>query len=235
MTKALIDGDNLAIAAAATAEDSDVWIAKARASEMLERILADVNATEYEVWLSGPVNFRYTVYPEYKATRLNAKRPRWEKEVKQFLVDEWNANYSDGCEADDMLGVRQMAEIGTIACHLDKDIDMIPGRHYNWELSRLGKVIRKAREYVVTPAEAIRFFYYQMLIGDPTDNIKGVPGLGPKKAEIILGQGEASEKEYFQMVREHYGSDEEMEMNGRCLWIWRRMNDIWEMPTKDAL
>jgi len=211
-----------------------VWVATSRAGEMIERILADVNATEYEVWLSGPDNFRYKVYPEYKAKRIDAKRPKWEKEVKQYLVDHWQANYSQGCEADDMIGVRQMAEIGTIACHLDKDIDMIPGRHYNWELKRLGKVIRNAKEYVVSPQEAIRFFYRQMLTGDSVDNIKGVPGIGPKKAEGILGSTEASEKEYFQMVREHYGSDEEMEMNGKCLWIWRRMNDIWSMPTYDT-
>lgn len=234
MTKALIDGDNLAIASAATAEEDESWIACARAKEMLERILADVNATEYEIWLSGSDNFRYSVYPEYKAKRYDAKRPKWEKEVKQYLVDEWQANYSQGCEADDMIGVRQMAEIGTIACHLDKDINMIPGRHYNWELRRLGKIIRHAKEYTVTTEEAIRFFYYQMLTGDPTDNIKGVPGIGPKKAEILLDSCEASEEKYFQMVRDQYGSDEEMEMNGKCLWIWRRMNDIWSMPYYDT-
>lgn len=194
---------------------------------MLERILADVGATEYEVWLSGPDNFRYKVYPEYKAKRLDAKRPRWEKEVKKYLVDHWQANYSVGCEADDMLGVRQMQEIGTIICHLDKDMNMIPGRHYNWELSRLGKVIRHAKEYSVSPEDATRFFYYQMLTGDPTDNIKGIPGIGPVKANVIL---DSCEGKYFDAVRANYGSDEEMEMNGKCLWIWRRMNDIWEMP-----
>lgn len=223
-------------------------MATSRAAEMLERILSDVNATEYEVWLSGPNNFRYAVYPEYKAKRIDAKRPKWEKEVKQFLVDHWQANYSQGCEADDMIGVRLTEEIGTIACHLDKDIDMIPGRHYNWELKRLGKVIRYAKEYVVTPVEAIRFFYKQMLTGDSVDNIKGIPGIGPKKAEGILLQAEEDyqddlvttfgnlklEQYYFNAVRLEYGSDAEMEMNGKCLWIWRRMNDIWSMPNYDT-
>lgn len=235
MTKALIDGDNVAIACAASAgDDSDLWVATSRTQEMLERILHDVGATEYEVWLSGGDNFRYKVYPEYKADRYKAKRPKWEKEVKQYLVDQWQANTSDGCEADDMLGVRQMQEIGTIICHLDKDINMIPGRHYNWELSRLGKVVRSAKQYTVTNEEAIRFFYYQMLVGDPTDHIKGIPGIGPKKAAILLDSVAPKEEEYFQVVRDQYGSDEEMEMNGKVLWIWRRMNDIWRMPTYDT-
>ena len=235
MTKALIDGDNIAIACAASAgDDSELFVATGRTNDMLEQILHAVGATEYEVWLSGSNNFRYNVYPEYKADRYDAKRPRWEKEVKKYLVDHWQANTSDGCEADDMLGVRQCAEIGTIVCHLDKDINMIPGRHYNWELNRLGKTVRAAKEYVVTPEEAIRFFYYQMLIGDPTDHIKGVPGIGPKKAEVILNSVEANEEKYFQVVRELYGSDEEMEMNGKVLWIWRRMNDIWSLPTYDT-
>lgn len=74
---------------------------------MLEGILRDTGATTVEVWLTAGKNFRYSVYPEYKANRREAYRPKWEKEVKQYMVDVWNAHYTDGIEADDMLGIRQ--------------------------------------------------------------------------------------------------------------------------------
>lgn len=105
--RALVDGDNVAIACAWSAETEDVEICYARIDTMLEQILHDVGATEYEIWLSGSSNFRYNIYPEYKGNRISMPRPKWEHEAKQHLKDKWQANVSVGCEADDMLGVRQ--------------------------------------------------------------------------------------------------------------------------------
>lgn len=225
--KVLIDADTIAFASAATAENDDLWKATSRANEWVEKILAACNASEYELWLSGPNNFRYQVYPEYKANRLAAYRPHWEKDVKDFLVDQWQANWSSGCEADDMVGVRQTGN--SIIAHIDKDIDMIPGNHYNWELTRLGKVIRPEKKYYISYTESYRRFYYQMLVGDNgTDNIKGVVGIGPKNAKRLLDAVE-DPYEMFTVVREAYGNDEEMEMNAKVLWIWRKENDIFNM------
>ena len=39
----------------------------------------------------------------------------------------------------------------------------------------------------ITEAEADRNFLIQCLKGDPGDGIKGIPGVGDKKAETILG------------------------------------------------
>jgi hypothetical protein len=244
--KALIDGDNLAVACAFSAAGDTAEIACARARGMIEVILTDTGADEYEIWLSGKDNFRYAIYPEYKAKRIDVPRAEFEQDVKAHLTSEWQANMSQGCEADDMLGVRLM-ELGkdAILCHLDKDMNMIPGKHYNWELRRLGKVIREAKIYDVTEQDAIRFFYYQMLVGDATDNIKGIPGTGPKKASTILegidyayhedNDPLSLEARYFRTVRDLYSSDEEMEMNGKVLWIWRKMNDIWVMPKEEEM
>jgi 5'-3' exonuclease len=222
---------------AATAENEDEeFIATSRASGLIYRILEDTGATEYEVWLTGKNNFRFSVYPEYKANRKDLYRPKWEKQVKQFLKDHWQANVSEGCEADDMLGVRQTKD--TIICTIDKDLDQVEGQHYSWEIRRLGEVIRAARQYHISAEEGIRFFYYQMLVGDATDNIKGVVGIGPKKAERLLLAAEHTAHveygdeagEYFRAVREAYSNDEEMLMNGQCLWIWKKENDIWRFP-----
>ena len=224
MTHLIIDSDTIAFGCAATAEDDELWVATSRANDFVENLIRLNNATSYELWLTGKGNFRYNVYPEYKANRLEAYRPKWEKSVKDYLVDQWQANWSEGCEADDMVGVSLCSTPGGVVAHLDKDINLIPGQHFNWELTRLGKVVREARHYFITEEEALRNFYTQLLTGDVTDNIKGVPGIGPKKAEKLL-QWTTTEEDMFNVCRDTYGSVEEMEMNARCLWLWRTLND----------
>ena len=232
--KVIIDADTVAFASAASAgDDSELWVATSRANQWIENIIRDTNADIYELWLSGPTNFRYGVYPEYKANRLTAHRPKWEKETKQFLVDNWQANWSVDCEADDMVGVRQCTQKDTIIAHIDKDINMIPGWHYNWELTRQGKVIREAKTYFITNDEANRFFWYQLLVGDPgTDNIKGVPGIGPKTADKILDS--TPKADWYKAILDLYSCEEELDMNAQCLFIWRRLNDNWRNLLNDA-
>lgn len=225
--RALIDADNVAVACAFSAENEEVEVAIARTNTMVENILADAKATEYELWLSGPKNFRYNVYPEYKANRIGMARPKWEQECREFLKQTWQANIADGVETDDMVGIR-LHSLGdsAIACHLDKDLNQIKGQHFNWELWRQGVVIREKRWYEVSPSEADYWFFYQLLVGDTTDNIKGVPGIGPKKAAGIL-HGCESNRERYEAVLDRYSCEEELDMNAQCVYIWRKENDNW--------
>jgi len=193
---------------------------------MVEQVVQDAQTDEYELWLTGGHNFRYDIYPEYKANRKDNYRPKWEKEVKQYLRDNFSANTTDGIEADDMLGIR-LIELGDdgIMCHLDKDMNQIPGKHFNWELTRLGTIVRDKRWYTVTPEEGDYFFYYQLLTGDPTDNIKGINGIGPKKAKALLDSTERHE--WYEAIKDLYSCEEELDLNATCLYIWRKHNDSW--------
>ncbi len=227
--KLLIDADIVCFRGAFSAEDDEEFVANARSEGIIRDICQTLGSEDVELWLSGNNNFRYGVYPEYKANRITAKRPRWEKEVKQFLTDVWGAQWSDGCEADDMLGVRQMELLGrqepVVICTIDKDLDMIPGDHYNFV---------KKEKYFVTDEEAIRFFYYQCLIGDTADGIKGVPGIGPKKAQNILDPC-STEEEYYWAVRNKFSCYEEFAMTAKCLWIWREPGGIWKDERQEAV
>ena len=223
----LIDADTVAFGCAASAEDSELWVATSRADQMIENMLTATGADEYELWFSGPNNFRYQIYPEYKANRIKTYRPKWEQDVKTHMTEVWNANLTDGIEADDMVGIRQMELKDTMISHVDKDINMIPGMHYNWELVRLGKVIREAKIYEVSHNEADLTFFTQLLVGDPTDGIKGVPGIGPKRAKALLDMCNTTE-DYLQMLEDQYSCFEEMDMNASCLWIHRKHNDYWK-------
>jgi 5'-3' exonuclease len=205
--------------------------------EMIENTLAEVGASEFSIFLSGETNFRYSIYPEYKANRKQPK-PRHLKALKQYLIDKYAAVVSDNCEADDLLGIEQCNSTDTIICSIDKDLRMIPGNHYSFEISgkitrgpRAGETwVRPAERLVVEAFEGLRHFYSQVLTGDSTDNVKGAVGIGAAKAERLLADC-GTEQDLFATVKEQFSSEEELLMTGQCLWIFRKPNDIWRIPT----
>jgi 5'-3' exonuclease len=205
---------------------------------MIDNTLAETGADEFSIYLSGENNFRYDIYPEYKANRKDEK-PRHLAAVKEYLLTKYNAEVSDGCEADDLLGIAQCnAESETIICSIDKDLRMIPGNHYSFEISgkitrgpRAGETwIRPAERCFVEPFDGLRCFYTQVLTGDSTDNIKGATGIGSVKAERILA-GATTEQELLEAVQGYFATDDELLMTGQCLWIFRKPNDRWRIPT----
>lgn len=231
--KAFLDFDTPAFAAAQMAEGQGLTQALWNVDNALEWALARLNNPPHQIYLTGKNNFRYQIYPEYKANRPK-ERPEYLEDVKQHLVKEYGAIISDGCEADDLCGVAQCeaAKNGeeSIIYSGDKDLDMIPGWHFSPQLNREGRVIREERQYLVSPIEGLRAFYYQMLVGDSTDNVKGAPGIGKVKAAKIL-DGLTDEKDLYEAIEPYFSCDEEIELNGAVLWIWREMNNVWRIPT----
>jgi hypothetical protein len=144
---------------------------------LLNKILEDTECVEYKIFLSGDDNWRRELAPSYKANRDATHKPVWFEEMKDYLILEHDAIVTkDGMEADDFLGLAQDVDT-TVICTLDKDLDQIPGWHYNW----------KSREtYYVTSDESNLFFWMQMLMGDSADNIKGIYGIGPVRAKTML-------------------------------------------------
>jgi DNA polymerase-1 len=115
------------------------------------------------------------------------------------------------------MGIHQTEE--TIICTIDKDLLMIPGQHYNFV---------KDEFKTVGYLDGLKHFYMQCLQGDRSDNIKGIPGIGLKKAERIL-EGCVTEYQLFKAVRAAYGNDEEFLMNGLVLWIRRNEDEDWSV------
>ena len=213
--QALIDGDIVAYRAACTCEDDDSEdYVFSKVDDIIDKITFYTDSDEYRVFLTGSNNFRKAIYPEYKAHRPTEK-PFWLQAIREYLVKEFKAEVCEGQEADDAMGINQTSE--TIICTIDKDLLMIPGQHYNFV---------KDEFKTVTYLDGLKHFYMQCLQGDRSDNIKGIPGVGPKKAERIL-EGCVTEYDLFKAVRNAYGNDEEFLMNGRVLWIRRNENEDW--------
>ena len=227
MTRALIDGDIVCFRAAAAAENEDEGIARYYADNLLDEIIAGTKADSYNFYLTGKGNFRYSVYPEYKAQRIDTPRPRHLAFLREYFTNQ-GAIVSEGCEADDLLGAEQCSsQDETVIVSLDKDLLTIPGYHYSWEIRGKSKGkswVKEAKWTNQTTFEANYWFYTQCIIGDVADNIKGIPGVGKVGAAKIL-DGLVDEQEMFDAVRTAYDNDDEFLMNARCIYIWRKPND----------
>lgn len=222
--QALIDQDLLCYRCAASAENDDLGIAIYRIDELLDNILNKTEATSYRAFLTGANNFRKQIYPEYKANRTQPK-PKHLKDLQIYSLEKLNAEFApEGLEADDALAINQTDD--TIICSLDKDLLQVPGRHFSWEITGKGWT-RPDTFTEQSHFEGLKLFYKQCLKGDTSDNVKGIEGLGEKKATKIL-ETCTSELEMFNKVRDLYGNDDEFIMNASVLWILRSLDDSWK-------
>jgi len=115
---------------------------------------------------------------------------------------------------------------GTMIVTIDKDLDMVPGYHYNW---------LKQERYFVTEEEGMRNFYIQVLTGDGVDNIQGLKGVGPVGAKKILDPYMTVTEFYkaaLEAYENQYGKDgaKELEKAARLLWMSKGQPNDWSKP-----
>jgi len=199
----------------------------------LKAVLDRVDATRSTIFLSHPVNFREHLFPDYKANRDPNAKPYWYAEIKEYLLDKGAVFAEQGDEADDALAIAQTEAFNknktTIICTNDKDLDMIPGLHYNWSKTREAN-----GAYFVDEVEGLRHFYTQMITGDSTDNI---PGLFRHTGQKATAKHKDpldfmyTEAEMYQHVLEVYDGDSEfLHKIAPLLWIKRRKGEVWRPP-----
>lgn len=180
-----------------------------------------------KVYLTGSGNFReqLATIQQYKGNRDPTHKPKYYKEIKDYLRSVWNAEVVQGREADDALGCAQYGAEPetTVIVSIDKDMDNIPGYHYNW---------RKKEFYYIEPERANYLFWIQVLMGDKTDHIRGIPKIGPKTAEKIL---DVTDKDWMGMAEAVLAAYEkaglswaEFYENASLLWIQRQEGLNWD-------
>ncbi|EJF91978.1 DNA polymerase I [Bartonella melophagi] len=139
--------------------------------------------------------FRKQIYPQYKSNR--AAPP--EDLVPQFaLIRQATKAFNLPCiekkgfEADDLIATyaRLATQAGakTTIISSDKDLMQLVNTHvslYDGMKDKHIGVSEVIEKWGVTPEKMIDL---QALVGDPTDNIPGVPGIGPKIAAQLLNQ-----------------------------------------------
>jgi DNA polymerase-1 len=227
MTKLLLDGDILCYRCAAANENGTPQDVATAIDGIIERLKQELGSDLIHCYLTGSNNFRYQLYPEYKANRKDVPKPKYLKDAREYLLESYPVTVAENEEADDFMAIAQCAQTAqeqTIIVSLDKDMLQVPGWHYSWEIEggtpdKRWKKEAKLQE--ISPFQGAYNFYYQMLVGDNSDNIKGVNGIGKKKATDLLSLC-TTEDELFYVVRDTYGCDEEMLMNGEVLWLMRQ-------------
>ena len=139
--------------------------------------------TDITTVLSGPGNYREriaTVVP-YKGNRDPSHKPYWYQSIRNFLTRDYGAKVIHGREADDecsIIGHRALAAgIPFVVATIDKDLDQIPGNHYNY----LKQVF-----YAQSSGDALAFFLQQCLSGDATDGIPGCFRVGEQRAAASI-------------------------------------------------
>jgi DNA polymerase-1 len=176
-------------------------------TNILLRILEQEKPKYLAVAFDTGKTFRNETYPQYKATR--AKMP--EDLVPQIVrirqvVDAFNIPRleKEGYEADDVLGTiaRQAVAKGLGVKIITGDRDLLQLVDERIVVNLSGKKLTDAEDYTsakvkqefgVRPDQVVD---YKALIGDKSDNIPGVHGIGEKTALTILEKHPTLEEVY---------------------------------------
>ncbi|MDQ5932598.1 MAG: polymerase [Patescibacteria group bacterium] len=149
---------------------------------------------------------RKEIYPEYKAGRTRppddffAQIPLLHDLLESFG---WPLLEMDDYEADDIIGtISRAAKTKDVeTCIVSGDYDMMQLLNGHVKVY----ITKKGSELLYFDADAFEVKYginthqfvdYKALVGDSSDNIPGVKGIGPKAAQSLLGEYETLEGIY---------------------------------------
>lgn len=241
-------------------------------------ILDAVGATEHTLFLTGEGNFREDI-ADSKPYKGNRKQPRpWHYQNTRVYLESLGAVVIDGMEADDAMAIEQMKDYSqaesmsmcnTVICSRDKDLRQVPAYHYGWEVhnqpeykmtwvDELGEIelVEKEDKHgkikKSIKGTGLKFFYSQLITGDPTDNIPGLRLGGAILAFNCLNDC-TDEQEMFQVCRAAYRRraakdhailddaldayvDALMLEMGQLLWMIRELDEegkpvMWKFPS----
>ena len=223
---ALVDADSIAYRIAFGCQDEPEALAIRQISEYLEDLVYTyANADDCEGYLTGKRNYRYDIAKTvpYKGNRT-AEKPKHLGILREYMIDAWAFSVQEEQEADDAVSIRayELGEEDYIICSLDKDLNNVRGWHYNFNTNQ---------RYYVSEEEAIKHFYTQLLTGDTVDNIPGLKGIGPKKAEKILKDCKTEQELYKAVLEAYKGDTAFLTEQGQLLWLRRERDQLWQPPS----
>lgn len=212
----LIDADSLIFYSSKDTIEESIQNLKQRISSIIEK----TESNKFILFLTGSKCFRYDIFPEYKIGRKKVKKPpkkplKYIKTLKAFLLEEYKSCLIQELEADDLVAYyySNLLDFETVVSSPDKDVlGQLVGTHYNYGKDEFVEV--------ATQKEADRFLAFQLLYGDPGDDIPGLAertqymkkkygldnrkGVGEVTANKILDIIDEEEGNYAQAVLNCY-------------------------------
>lgn len=166
------------------------------AIELIKKLEPDYVAVAWDIKGTSAAK-RLAIYPEYKAGRTRpsddfyAQLPILREVLEAF---NWPLYELDQYEADDIMGTfaAQAKEEGIEACLITGDYDLLQlisddtsvyiTRTGSTDLVRYDDAAFEEKYKI----KVNQFVDYKALVGDSSDNIPGVPRVGPKAAQTLL-------------------------------------------------
>lgn len=250
----IIDADSLVYRVGFANDDSPLSYAIHSLNSMINKIKAELEVEEYFLVIGGGDNFRddIAVSTVYKGNRP-IEKPVHYGDIRRYIADNHPRIVAEGCEADDvcssLLYEKRQRSSARVLAAIDKDLWNTPGWHFNYHP-------KKWTTTYVTMREANRNFLRQLITGDASDNVPGLPfmtydminryslpnaslkGCGPKTAEA-LERACLDNEDFGQAIYDCYSSwayeageqcDEYLLEQGRLLWMTRKFTNISNTP-----
>jgi 5'-3' exonuclease len=208
----LVDGDNILVRAVMATEGSGMSSADGIETgpllifiNTLSRYVRDVKPTRMVVcWDHGPCHWRIKLHPGYKANRAehteehSSRRGNARALARRFLSLA-GVHHADrpGWEADDLIGAYwRKHKWGAMKWILSSDKDLLQLLDVTTRQIRVSSAdtptdfwdpVRVHQKYGCVPGDLSKAM---ALIGDVSDGIPGVHGIGPKTAVKLLEQAD---------------------------------------------
>jgi len=207
-------------------------LVKLNTNKFISDVLRHANADDYlgfygakddgDIDTELKINFRYEIDPKYKANRPITPDfvIKWRPIIHNEFKSNWGFLPVEGMEADDAVAIavekhrKDYDEI--IVATFDKDLKQIPDiTFYNMREHKMEKI---------TKENAAKNFYTQMLMGDSTDNIPGLKGVGKAGAVKILKDCTTEFSLFRTTVREYKKAFDNV-INKKLAFITKEIKD----------
>ena len=165
-------------------------------TRMLQRLVAEREPAMLAVALDAPgPSFRKAIDPQYKATRrahpedLDAQMARVQEIVEAYGVP---VLVRSGLEADDLIAAlvarARAASLKVVVVSADKDLLQLVGDDVVVLDPSNGRVLGPDETFDKLGVRPDQVVDYLALTGDTSDNVPGVPSVGPKTAAKLLAE-----------------------------------------------
>ena len=175
------------------ADGAEAWV---QVQEYVEELQLQVSSLIGETQENSPIvlafsdptrkYFRHRLLPTYKSHRQKREGPMLVGYLKKKMAEKYTTYCIKDLEADDILGILATDELlipeDCIMVSVDKDLQTVPGKHFNPSKPELGISY-------VDDRMADQNHLRQTLIGDTRDGYSGCPGVGPVTAGKMMLTG----------------------------------------------
>lgn len=234
----IMDFDQAIYACGFAAEGEPLSHALQLIKHAIKKRIEATRVDSHEIYIEGEGNFRDSIaFTEpYKGSRP-ARKPKHFNDIRKYLIETKGAKQTEGAETDDVVSMLLYkdfikAEGDKDKCTVllsspDKDLNNTPGWHHN---------PRTDEVKWISDSQAMRHFYFQLLTGDSTDNIPGLPDLAPIQKHLYSikhkGVGKVTAKK---ILKSAAGLADPEGVVYQCYKDWGNSVGMSETQTRDYL